>query len=80
MVGHLEEVLGIQEDPEEDLDSIQSNLSPGSCEWISRRSDFIQWAQKEESEQSPRMFHLIGLPATGKTAVASYVVDRKSVV
>jgi Cdc6-like AAA superfamily ATPase len=75
MVGHLEGVLGIQADPEEELHSIQSKLTPGSCEWISRRADFIQWAQKEESDQSPRMFHLIGLPATGKTAVASYVVS-----
>jgi WD40 repeat protein len=75
MVGHLEGVLGIQADPEEDLHSIQSKLTPGSCEWISRRADFIRWTQKEESHQSPRMFHLIGLPATGKTAVASYVVS-----
>src|SRR5271155_388697 len=75
MVGHLEGVLGIQADPEEDLHSIKSKLTPGSCEWISRRADFIQWAQNEESDQSPRMFHLIGLPATGKTAVASYVVS-----
>jgi WD40 repeat protein len=72
VVGHLEEVLGIQAVPEEDLHSIQSKLTPGSCEWISRREDFIQWTQKEESD---RMFHLIGLPATGKTVVASYVVS-----
>jgi len=75
MVGHLEGVLGIQGDLEEDFHSIQSKLTPGSCEWISRRADFTQWALKEESDQSPRMFHLIGLPATGKSAVASYVVS-----
>jgi WD40 repeat protein len=75
MVGHLEGVLGIQGDPVEDFLSIQSKLTPGSCEWISRRADFIQWAQKEESDQSPRIFPLIGLPATGKTAVSSYVVS-----
>jgi tetratricopeptide (TPR) repeat protein len=75
MVEHLEGVLGIQADPQKDLLSIQSKSTPGSCEWISRRADFIQWAQKEESDQSPRMFYLVGLPATGKTVVTSYVVS-----
>jgi hypothetical protein len=74
MVGHLETVLGIQTDPEDDLLAIQSKLAPGSCEWISKRPDFIQWTEKSESDQSRRIFHLTGLPATGKSGVASYVV------
>ncbi len=47
----------------------------GTCEWITHKTTFLNWIEGREASPSPSIFWLIGLPAMGKTVLASYVVD-----
>ncbi|KAG9231275.1 NACHT and WD domain-containing protein, variant [Amylocarpus encephaloides] len=71
----LREALGIRETADMDLDIIQNNILGGSGEWITQRQDFIAWHQRL-FENNPAVFWLIGLPATGKTAIATTVINH----
>ncbi|KAI9797039.1 MAG: hypothetical protein M1835_002289 [Candelina submexicana] len=71
----IEAVMGVPERAEDDLDALRAEAKTGTCQWLTQRPDFQQWSEATEHTQSPFIFWLIGLPATGKTILASYVVD-----
>ena len=48
----------------------------GTCQWITRRQDYSGWLKGSREPQTPQTFWLVGLPATGKTMLASAVVSH----
>ncbi|KAK3941650.1 vegetative incompatibility protein HET-E-1 [Diplogelasinospora grovesii] len=70
----LEQILGIQEDPVEDLDKHRSQALTGSCEWLRSRESFIQWLSA--SDDQSRLLCLSGLPGTGKSTLAAMTIDH----
>lgn len=70
---HLEEILGIQESPSNDLNSYRNEAIEGSCRWITKRGSFLQWT--ESSNNGPKIYWMTGPPATGKSTVAAFVAE-----
>ena len=68
-------ITGVHEHAKEELDTIHSKAMVGTCQWITQRDDFLGWVEALGSSLKPKVFWLTGLPATGKTVLASYVVD-----
>lgn len=75
-IKRIEAVLGIRESPENELTAFRNKAMDGTSLWITRRRDYIDWIQNCEEPQRPRLFWLIGLPATGKTVLASVVINH----
>ncbi|KAI9696263.1 MAG: hypothetical protein M1836_005816 [Candelina mexicana] len=71
---NIEAVMGVRERAEDDFDALRAKTKTGTCQWLTQRPDFQQWSEATEHTQSPIIFWLIGLPATGKTILASYVI------
>ena len=65
--------MGVRERAEDDLNELRSKAVNGTCQWIMRKPGFSKWF--ESISQSPSIFWLVGLPAMGKTTLASYVID-----
>jgi WD40 repeat protein len=72
----LEAMLGIRERPEDDLRMIRNRVVRGTCQWIRNRSEFVEWVEAPIKHHDPQSLWLIGLPATGKTALTGTVVDH----
>ena len=69
----LRTYLSVFDRPEEDLSALQDARMVGSCEWIAARSYFKTW---RDDINSPQFLWVHGKPATGKSVLASYVVDH----
>ena len=67
--------MGVRERAEDELKTFRSRAMSGTCQWITHKQGFVEWIEGREASQSPSIFWLIGLPAMGKTVLASYVVD-----
>ena len=72
----LESLLGLRERPEDDLNRYRSRVANGTCSWITKRQDFVQWTANFDNPQNSHLYWLVGLPATGKTTLASVVIDE----
>ncbi|KAI9774250.1 MAG: hypothetical protein M1839_001752 [Geoglossum umbratile] len=72
----IEAVLGVRESTEDDFNTLRGRVMKGTCEWVTRRSEFVGWVNRAGRPGSPRTFWLIGLPAAGKTTLATAVVDH----
>ena len=68
-------MMGVRERAEDELKTFRGRTMNGTCQWITRKEEFLEWIEVSEPAQSPGFFWLIGLPAMGKTVLASYVVD-----
>ena len=75
LIKQIEAICGVRERIRDELYSIRSKAMDGTCHWITNESNFMNWAEKAEPLHGPRLFWLFGLPAMGKTVLASYVVD-----
>ena len=75
VIKQIEAICGVRERIQHELQSARSKAMNGTCHWITNRSKFIDWAEKTEPLHGPKFFWLVGLPAMGKTVLASYVVD-----
>jgi WD40 repeat protein len=69
----LEELLGILDNPADDFDIIRDRIMEGSCQWILRRSTYLDW--KDATNGRSRILWLTGLPAVGKSVLSSFVID-----
>ncbi|KAL8994136.1 MAG: hypothetical protein Q9169_005812 [Polycauliona sp. 2 TL-2023] len=69
----LEEILGIQESPNNDFKLYRSEAIEGSCRWVTEKEPFLEWTQPSDNE--PKIFWLTGPPATGKSTVAAFVAE-----
>lgn len=69
----LEKILAIHESPDVDFNILRKRLVHGSCRWILKRSSFICWVEGHQAGQN--ILWLSGLPAVGKSTLASFIVD-----
>ncbi len=67
--------MGMRECGEDEFKTCRGRAMNGTCQWITQKQGFVEWMKGSKGSQSPSVFWLIGLPATGKTVLASYVVD-----
>ncbi|KAK3347044.1 hypothetical protein B0T25DRAFT_553490 [Lasiosphaeria hispida] len=65
----LESVLGIQENPGEDLEKHMNQCLHGTCEWFRSRESFGRWLSAPDD--GIRLLCLAGLPGTGKSTLAA---------
>lgn len=72
----ISDVLGIREAAEDDLNLVKNQVMSGSFQWFIHNPNFINWMMRDGKLNGPEIFWLIGLPATGKTALSSVVIDR----
>jgi WD40 repeat protein len=70
----LEELLGISDDPADDLEIIRDRIMPGSCQWILRRQSFLDWVNVGGHDSM--ILWLTGLPAVGKSVLSSFIIDH----
>lgn len=70
---NLEEFLGILDNPADDFDIIRERIMEGSCQWILRRSTYLDW--KDSTDGNSRILWLTGLPAVGKSTLSSFIID-----
>jgi WD40 repeat protein len=69
----LENILGIQEAPEEDLSQFLHQGMKGSCQWFHNRRSFQDWTSN--ANEANKIFWLGGLPGTGKSTLAGMTID-----
>ena len=67
--------MGVRERAEDEFKTFRSRAMNGTCHWITQKQSFLEWLEGHEASQSPSVFWLTGLPAMGKTVLASYVVE-----
>jgi hypothetical protein len=64
--------LNVDRKQEYVLSSLEDSQLDGSCEWFTNKDTFQDWVF---SDKSPRYFWLTGKPATGKSILASHVIN-----
>lgn len=69
----LSKYLSIQHSLQYELSALEDDRLPGSCEWLMEKRHFQDWQFLDES---PRYFWLKGRPATGKSMLASQVINN----
>lgn len=67
----LSKYLGVAEGPESELARVNQRQTEGSCNWLTEKQSFQEWAGLPTS---PRFFWLDGEPATGKSTTAGHVI------
>ena len=70
----LQEFLGVQERPEDDLAALEDARMPDSCQWFTAKQSFRGWLYDLGSD--PRHCWLSGKPATGKSVLAAAVLEN----
>ena len=75
LIKRIEAICGVRERVHDDLDTFRMKAMSGTCQWITQRKNFVDWVESIELFDGPRVFWLVGLPAMGKTLLASYIVD-----
>jgi Cdc6-like AAA superfamily ATPase len=68
----VDEILGITAIGDDDLDTVRQRMLPGLCHWILEKEPFRDWRDNNESN----VFWLTGLPGTGKTTLAGFIIDH----
>lgn len=69
--GVINTTFGISGSPEEDFVEIDALRIPGSCEWLIRHNDFLEWQDNPDS----KILWISAKPATGKTVLSSMVIN-----
>ncbi|KAI0431581.1 hypothetical protein F5Y09DRAFT_187785 [Xylaria sp. FL1042] len=67
----LSRFLSVSGAPEDDLIANESRKLSGSCQWLVEKDSFQQWRNTLTS----KFFWLQGRPGTGKTTLASHVIN-----
>lgn len=67
--------MGVREHAEDEFKIFRNKALTGTCQWITRKQGFLEWFERSDAIPSPSIFWLIGLPAVGKTVLASHVID-----
>ncbi|KIX09815.1 uncharacterized protein Z518_00896 [Rhinocladiella mackenziei CBS 650.93] len=70
----LHRFLGVNDAPYDDLAFFYNQCSPGTTEWIESDPQYLDWV--EDLSPHPRILFLSGLPGSGKSVLASYIVRR----
>lgn len=70
----IRELLGTECDPSEHLDFFRKKRARNTCVWIEMDSQFREWFNSSDSPSS-RTLWLHGVPGSGKSVLASYIVS-----
>ncbi|KAM7215760.1 putative WD40 domain containing protein [Rhypophila decipiens] len=70
----LEEILGIYDTPQDNLDSHLSQALPESCQWLLGTANFKPWL--DSCDRDVNGLWLTGLPGTGKSTLAAKTIDH----
>jgi WD40 repeat protein len=73
-VKDLQKYLGVPENPENDLATVEAARLSGTCEWFSHKNSFLNWEQYDP--ESPSILWVMGKPGTGKSVLAGHVIDH----
>ncbi|KAI4207538.1 MAG: hypothetical protein LQ346_000470 [Caloplaca aetnensis] len=68
--------LGQNDMPDNDLADLLDRQMEGTCEWFTNDAEYKIW--RAGGGDVPKLFWLIGKPATGKSTLAAHVVKRIS--
>ena len=63
--------LSVDQSAEDNLSSLNDTRLNGSCSWLTAKPSFQEWW----SSLAPRYFWLKGAPASGKSVLASYIIE-----
>ena len=69
----LRDILGISDSTELEFNIKKTQRLKGSCQWLPHKQAFRSWIEPAGSDRP--IFVLTGPPATGKSILASFVVD-----
>ncbi|KAJ2902781.1 NACHT and WD domain-containing protein [Zalerion maritima] len=69
----LADYLSTAEVHENDLSAMQDLRCPGSCQWFTESNIFTAW--RVNRSKTPPILWLTGRPSTGKSVLASFVVE-----
>lgn len=70
----LRQYLGVTEDQDDDLITLEDARMSGTCEWFSNRENFQHWSHF--GRDAPAVLWINGNPATGKSVLAGYTIGR----
>jgi hypothetical protein len=70
----IRDLLGPECDPSEDLNFFRKQRARNTCVWIEMDSQFLEWFNSSDSPSS-RILWLHGVPGSGKSVLASYIVN-----
>ncbi|OQV04905.1 NACHT domain-containing protein [Cladophialophora immunda] len=70
----LNRYLRIPQQPEDDLELVQSPRLSGTCEWIVQKESYLAW--RDLAANTPTILWINGKPATGKSVLAGYIIAQ----
>ena len=71
----LEKFLGVVPEPlEDDLITVQDTRMLGTCQWFSTKQSYMKWTNF--ASDVPGILWVNGNPATGKSVLAGYAVEK----
>ena len=70
----LQECLNVFEVPEDDLRNLQDAQLEGSCQWLTRKQEFLAW--RDSHPESLPYYWLSAQPGTGKSVMAAHVIQN----
>ncbi|KAF5636244.1 heterokaryon incompatibility protein het-E-1 [Fusarium tjaetaba] len=71
-IKNLKNYLQVSDMLDDDLANVCESWTPGSCEWISNKDDYIKYGEEADT----RTLWIKGRPATGKSVLAGHIVDQ----
>lgn len=69
----LRATLAISEVPTVDYSFYRDQWARGTCDWLLHDEDYLRW--RNAPDPSPYLLWLNGGPASGKSVIASYIID-----
>ncbi|KAK4223270.1 hypothetical protein QBC38DRAFT_517229 [Podospora fimiseda] len=70
----IKNYLSVPESPEVDYNFFRDRWTPGTCQWILQEEAFNSWIK--DTSQKSRVLWVHGNPASGKSVLSSFVIDR----
>ena len=68
----LDGFLAVSYSPEDDFMDVNAARITGSCEWLVRKNEFMEWRDSWDA----KLYWISAKPATGKTVLSGKIVDH----
>ncbi|MCJ1356771.1 MAG: hypothetical protein MMC33_006767 [Icmadophila ericetorum] len=73
-VQELERYLGVTDELEDDLVTVEDIRMSGTCQWLSTKNSYLKW--KDGAPDAPSVLWINGNPAAGKSILAGYIISQ----
>ena len=70
----IQSITGVRESADDELKANRKRIVDGTCSWLTDTMEFRKWLASSSPEAT--FFLLTGRPATGKTILATHVIDH----